>query len=670
MPNYNKPSMMAPIDSPLMNEFFDVGRSRHNLNCMRYFKGVIGLLMPFHIVPAFPNTDISVGYDVFAECSNPLKKKIFNGLTAYVHTFKVLFNDTWEGFSTYIQHGQDGDIVLNAPLLRPKITVMATNFGVENRDKSITIDTRSAYAPSSYMGVDMARFNKSIQSGNQNRLENNLAPQLSYIGSDSTDSDLALKLSDTVDVVEYPEDFHINALYFIGFLQIFKSKYLNHNLLTKNKSWFPDNIMHFCEGYGTGSIAYLNYGNFSASVSSVSKKDEHLVHLGSTSSISDVEKYIKKMLDFSSSCVPQNVTINDDPADSFASSAWLNLPRFRQAKGDYFISSSPFANLMRGTAPQINIEDLIGTIDWSSVLDSSQSNYIKTGLYSVSPNALVTNVSSSQAQLNDVLSRAIVNVSGRIPLSLQQFREVTAYSIMLERNAKTDGTYNEIVKAQFGVSPKQNQHEPFYVGGANYNIYSTEVIQQSESSNSFPLGSQSGRMVGSGSSFIGKTHFEDFGFLMSIMSIVPDNIYTSGIDRFLTDYLTDDVYFPILNNLSADVIKNMELFVSNQQSDNEDAFSWKQRFDQYRSSRNRALNDFILPHSIDDESASRLMSRRFTQTPAFNNDFVTLSPKNVDMSVFSNAYEAPFDISVGCRVDWVGPLPSESNPATFGMLRV
>lgn len=657
----------APVENPIQNEFLDVGRSRHNLNFQQCFKGVLGLLMPFHIVPAFPNTDVKVAYEMLIEVANPLKRKLFNSVSAYVHTFKVYFADTWEGYYTHIQHGQNGDIQLAAPRLSKDFTFVDLSSG----NKS-TVDTFSLYAPSSYMGLGASRVDKSTRVSNQDFLSNNICFQAK---SQSVAQSGAFrdKQLDSVDVVRYPSDFCLNALYFVGFQQIFRSRYLNHNLVGKNKFWFPDDVMHFLLPYESGGkyVVYLRY------LESGFTEPDPEFGLGN---ISQYQRNIDDVVNPNSHFYVPSDEFSGDFSD-YSQLPFLNAPRFRQFKGDYFVSSSPFANLMRGSLDSFNIEGLIAKIDWSKVVGSSTSALSNFKAVAVGNTDVpvgsqsaghylsdqATDFGADNRRLREALNRAFVNLDQVFTLNL--FRSITAYSLFLERNANTDGSYNEVVKAQFGVSPKANQHEPFYVGGISVPVLSSEVLQSSQSTDDSPLGSSAGRMFGSGSGYVGSTHFEDFGFLMSVMSIVPDSMYTSGVESFLSKVSPDDVYFPLLNNLGADAIKNFELFVGNNSNVNNDIFAWKLRFDEYRSRRNVAKTNFMLPHDLDDVSASRVMTRRFSTTPRFNNGFVTMSPSNVDMDVFSNKFEAPFDISVGCRCDWVGPLPAEAHPADFGFFR-
>ena len=228
----------------------------------------------------------------------------------------------------------------------------------------------------------------------------------------------------------------------------------------------------------------------------------------------------------------------------------------------------------------------------------------------------------------------------------------------MERNARTNGDYNELIKAQFGYDPRVHDKNPIYIeqSGTYQSIVFNEVVQTSESTSTSPLGQTSGRGISLANGQNFRFNSPDYGYIMAILSIVPDTVYTQGLSRMLSRTSQSDYYFPILNNLAPQAILNQELFQSGTNVDS-NLFGYQERYEEFKSRENIASGLMALPHTVADYDASALMARRFTTLPTLSNSMVSLSPQNVDMSVFSVKDEPPFDVVFTDLVDKVSPMP-------------
>lgn len=468
-------------------------------------------------------------------------------------------------------------------------------------------DTFTPLAPSSYMGLPVCYYDSA---------------------KNALDAYKPVTINAKNKIYSVPDK--INALPFVMYARIARDKYFPKNLLFKNTNIYPDNEEHFILPYSATEVCTMDYNN-----------------PGNSNFVAQLNLSI-----------PKNDT------------EWkmcLNTMYFRQFKGDEFNTGSPFKDLIRGDAPTINIADINTSVNADDLVNSPSSYpddpnthalYVSTG--GGTSATLYGGSDISDTLIKDTFEKLKIDATVNGSLNLNDFRALEAYTIFMERNARTDGDYNSLIKAQFGYDPKVKNKEAIYIGGTYQDMVFSDVTQVSQSTNDSPLGSRAGQGISASSGYIGKFHSPDYGYIMSIMSIIPDTVYTQGTERMWTELEQNSQYFPILNNLSPEPILNKQLFSDGQNDD--DIFAWTERFQSYKVRSNKALNFLSLPSEKAIYDTSQIMARRFNSLPTLSADFVTCSPDNVDMSPFSVTTEPPFDISIACRVDKVSPMPYVSVP--------
>lgn len=593
-----------PIVDPLKSTKIDVPRSSFNYSRMVYMNALFGALMPFDVIRTVPNEDYNISYDILAKLRNPLVRPLLTGCRIYVHTYYSRCSDLWEGANNFFTKGRSGQIQLELPYLKHIISYDGQQ------------DTFTPLSPSSYMGLPVCYYDSA---------------------KNALDAYKPVTINEKNKIYSVPDK--INALPFVMYARIARDKYFPKNLLFKNTNIYPDNEEHFILPYSATEVCTMDYNNPQNS------------------------NFVAQM----NLSIPQNDT------------EWkmcLNTMYFRQFKGDEFNTGSPFKDLIRGDAPTINISDIVASVDASDAVGAGRTNgniyhpiSIASGTYPQgaklrtffdNDDDLKENDDSTMANLISALEKLKVNATVNGSLNLNDFRALEAYTIFMERNARTDGDYNSLIKAQFGYDPKVKNKEAIYIGGTYQDMVFSDVTQVSQSSEDSPLGSRAGQGISASSGYIGKFHSPDYGYIMSIMSIIPDTVYTQGTERMWTELEQNAQYFPILNNLSPEPILNKQLYSDGQNDD--DIFAWTERFQSYKVRSNKALNFLSLPSEKAIYDTSQIMARRFNSLPTLSADFVTCSPDNVDMSPFSVTTEPPFDISVACRIDKVSPMPYVSVP--------
>lgn len=628
MSRFDNMQNTAPVLEALRNKNINVPRSKFNFSCSKYFNGVFGLLMPFDVIKTLPGEDYDLAYDIMIEGTNPLTRKLQTGWRAYVHCYWQSDYDVWEGSENYYDKGRSGTIELEKPTM------------------DFTVKTGSETTCQTDTLLSVADF-FSLPVGNKAGCSN--APTIDEIFTLGSNSQLPYR--------EYlTKDDKIDALPFVKYQNICRSYYMPSNILQDNKKILPDNIHHMILPYSASSVRCLDYDD-----------PEGESYIFSSSQLKPDGEYF----------VPSAKS-----ADSGETNypLFLNAPHYRQIKGDMFSTALPFADLIRGDTPVINIADMVGKIDWSDVVNVSSTgtntnvlnmsyNSQEERFYLVASNtneasypSIKANPELSTAMLN-AFNRAKITGTARAVITLNNLRALEAYTIFAERMALTDGSYNEMIRVQYGVNPRHHEYKPVYIGGFYLDMLNRDVTSQTETETQ-PLGTVASKSMGATSGSIGHFYSRDWGHIITVLSIVPDVVYTQGIDRQWTTVHQIDEYFPILNNLSPQMILNKELYHSGDASLDDDGFGWTERFSEYKSRQNRAMgligasdgSTFAL------ENGARIQRRLFLEAPALNNEFLTLSPKNVDMSVFSSPVDVPFAITANCYCKKVSPMPYITQP--------
>lgn len=648
----------APVISTMKNRRLPVPHSFFDLTRNIAFDCPIGAIIPFDIIETLPDSDYEISYDILALTKNPLVRRLLSGMSVYIHTYGEDCKDMWEGFPTFVSRGRSGKITRKIP----QTSTIFTKTTVERDGMSST-----QYSPSCYLGVPPAQ--------RQSYYTPDMEELLYYADYEPTDKNTVF-----------------NCLPLVMYQQICIHNYLPSNLLQDNKNFFPEDEMHLrlsptC-GQGDDELVYcLSYDDDKATYKYGAERDD--------------------------------VTISDPDTPVI-----LDTLRVRQFQGDRFNTGLPFPELVRGDVPSIPIADTVTlsgsplnvTIPAGQLVQDPVGIYIPildhdspdapasikysplggsaqyvNGAYdhvTLNPNPVGSNGTQSGGTPQDYLtigdlytaqaldyqpgitnktmggvtSAPTVTGSFQSSITLSQLNALKVLTLMRQRAALTDGSYNELIKAQYNTSPDLHVGKPYYIGGTKQPLVFSEVVQTSESSADSPLGRTGSRGVTAGTGYIGKYHSKDFGYIMSVLSIVPDVYYTQGIEKLWTRVNHDDYHFPLMDSLAPMPILNKELFVSGDSSIDDDVFGYQERDSEYKSRQNVVRGNLQFDHTVDEEDSAYTMKRHFTQTPTLSYGFTGMFPSNIDYSVFSNTADCPFIFSITSRIRATLPLPYVTMP--------
>lgn len=356
-----------------------------------------------------------------------------------------------------------------------------------------------------------------------------------------------------------------------------------------------------------------------------------------------------------------------------------NLMQLRRRcwKKDYFTSALPFAQkgddvLIPGSSSDISFKSgQLPTAQYSTQYGafsgpnvpvdsspvfirqmprSSNSGNLAVGPSSedsLKPNTNIFNIDPKS--LNDYLQGGQATEG-----TIRELRRAFAAQRFFERRAVGGTRYIEQNYAFFGVRSSDGRlQRSEYLGGSRNPVVISQVLQTSEGTASSPLGTPAGNAVSAGGKYIFNRSFEEYGWIIGLISIMPKPDYIQGIPKMFLRRDIYDYYWPQFAKIGEQPIENQELYFSPTSNNNDGTFGYTPRYAEYRFRNNRVCGDF------KDTLKFWTLARDFDAPQALNHSFVECNPSDRIFAV-SDSASADYNhlwCEIGLNVKSLRPLP-------------
>lgn len=263
-----------------------------------------------------------------------------------------------------------------------------------------------------------------------------------------------------------------------------------------------------------------------------------------------------------------------------------------------------------------------------------------------------------------LISNLSIEVDALADITIPELRTTWQIQLFLENMAQVGARYAEYIRGIWhkDIGDKTLQR-PEYIGGSKQPFMISEVLQTSESTDASKQGSMAGHGITADRTHMGKYHCQDWGVIMSIMSIRPKPVYMQGLrkqargDRTRWDYPT-----PYTMHLSEQVIKRSELYFTGQPANDDAEFGFQMIWDEYRISNNM-INGLMRQPPFDSWNLSRI----FDNAPNLNKSFIEIDAitggaNNPLKRIFAVPSEPGFICHSSIRNHAIRPLPFMSTP--------
>ena len=350
--------------------------------------------------------------------------------------------------------------------------------------------------------------------------------------------------------------------------------------------------------------------------------------------------------------------------------------RQRNWRKDYFTSCLPYAQ--KGDPVVV---PTAGSDGWSpTIVQTSVTQPFPTP----TPTALAVQRSSSDPRLGVVgYMDSASGTSVHKPLDftyetedggflISDFRRANALQRWLEKNARAGSRYAEFLTEHFGTSNDDLRlFRPRFLGGGKNPVMISEVLQNSETGNS-PQGTMAGHGIGVGTQHGFTYNFKEHGYIIGIMSIMPEPAYMQQFPRHLFRQCPFDYYFRDFANIGEQEVYNKELcfdFNANMNDasleHNDDVFGYQSRYAEYKYNPSTVHGDMRRNMAFWHMARQwQSISAQSMWTPQLNSKFLTCTQDSNIMRPFAvtDYKNNPLWVQLYHSVKAIRPLPVFSNP--------
>lgn len=248
-----------------------------------------------------------------------------------------------------------------------------------------------------------------------------------------------------------------------------------------------------------------------------------------------------------------------------------------------------------------------------------------------------------------------------VATTINQLRMAFQIQKLYEKDARGGTRYIEILKAHFGVtSPDARLQRPEYLGGNRIPINVSQIVQNSETTNTSPQGTPVGLSLTSDSHSDFRKSFVEHGFVIGLMVARYHHTYQQGLERFWSRRDRLDYYFPVFANIGEQAVKNKEIMAQGTDVDDE-VFGYQEAWADYRYKPSHVTGEMrsSSPQTLD----SWHLADDYETLPALSDSWIRENKETVDrvIAVTSQITHQLFaDIFVECRS--TRPMPVYSIP--------
>lgn len=204
-------------------------------------------------------------------------------------------------------------------------------------------------------------------------------------------------------------------------------------------------------------------------------------------------------------------------------------------------------------------------------------------------------------------------------ITANEFREFFALQRYAEARAAYGSRYTEYLR-YLGVRPSDARlQRPEYLGGGKSTLQFSEVLQTADdTTEGTPVGTLRGHGISALRSKGVRKFFEEHGYVITVMSVVPKSIYTDGCHRMWLRQNKEDFYQKELQNVGQQKVYQGEVYLS--AGTETDTFGYQDRYADYCSTPSTVSGDFRT--TLDFWH----LGRKFAVAPALNSTFITCDP--------------------------------------------
>lgn len=214
---------------------------------------------------------------------------------------------------------------------------------------------------------------------------------------------------------------------------------------------------------------------------------------------------------------------------------------------------------------------------------------------------------------------------GNVTALVTAFRRASRLQALAERYAQFGSDYKSILASMGVKSSDSRLQKPEYLGGCKVNLSFSEVLQTGEGAN--PVGELRGHGIAPGSSRPYRRFFEEHGYVISLLSVRPQAIYSTALPRHFMHGAVDgvnDFYTPELERIGQTEIFSKEIFPGQGTDEDPVVFGYNDKYAEYKHQLSHVVGELAVGQTLDYWTWARGFAG--PQPPALNQTFVECAP--------------------------------------------
>lgn len=285
---------------------------------------------------------------------------------------------------------------------------------------------------------------------------------------------------------------------------------------------------------------------------------------------------------------------------------------------------------LTGDAPVEYFHESTATPSWVRLPGSGQapaSNYnigaeAETGYSRFSTPASDSQNASYFAAYNPGGS-LFANLSSVTSATIDDLRQAFALQRWQEKRSVFGSRYEDLLHF-WGLSTQDYRlQRPELISIQSAQLQFSEVLQTSPVADGSGVGDMAGHGIGAMRSGRWRYYCHEHGFLMTLLVIRPQAVYTQGLERMWSRETYHDYWTPEFQHIGQQEVLKKELFLdANDDDANNEIWGYQNRYDEYRRGKNHVSGEFR--GTLDYWN----LARQFENAPNLNSEFITCAPSD------------------------------------------
>lgn len=277
--------------------------------------------------------------------------------------------------------------------------------------------------------------------------------------------------------------------------------------------------------------------------------------------------------------------------------------RNRAWEKDYFTSALPWTQ--RG--PEVTIPMDVQVTDFQNLAGGPFASQ-----------TITSDATGKVAGTGGVVQGTLVGAN--TTATINDLRRSTRLQEWLEKNARGGARYIEQLLSHWGRAPQDARlQRPEYLGGGKQPVTISEVLANFGSTE-IPQGEMAGHGISVGNTNRFTKTFDEHGYVIGIISVLPRTAYMQGIPKHFTRTDKLEYAWPEFAQLGEQEIKNKELYFTGAEATQNDTFGYTPRYSEYKYGVSTVHGE--MKTNLDHWH----IARKFSALPALTADFVEADP--------------------------------------------